>query len=318
MCSPVFKSYRTPTVRNGCVKFFRGRKMTYHDKVQIQKMRFAGSILRSLLPCVVFFIGLTAIQSNAKTPLGSISSIVGGALVKHEGDTSWVKAGMRMRIFENDAVAVKEESRCEITMAGDKIVRCGEKTTVMISGNNESQMKIKTVAGAVWINIKHLVKDRSFDVSTPTAVAAIRGTVFEVQCNANASNYLVFKGIVAVSSIAGRGKTKKDSTFLIKSGEQFTLVKDMELYMKDQEKTIREYLKQSDEELENFNKEEQDQFDKYQKDMQEQVEKMMTEERSAFKTLDNMSYAIRPIDANKLLKNEWIKWNQGRDKDLGW
>jgi hypothetical protein len=251
---------------------------------------------------------------SAKTPVGSISQIVGSALVRHDGDSGWTKARIRMPVYDNDAIATAAESDCEITMNGDRVARFGEKTTVFLSEKNEADAKIKAAQGSIWINVKRLVNNRSFGVATPTAVAAIRGTIFEVECGENASNYLVFKGAVAVSS----SLKKSDSTFMVQAGEQFTLVKDMDHYMKDQEKAMRDYLKESDEELEKFNKDEQEQYDKYDKELREQMEKMLTEERSAFKKLNDFNYALRKIDESKISKSAWIKWNQERDKGLGW
>jgi hypothetical protein len=263
-------------------------------------------------------IGLIAYSSFGKTAVGSISQIVGSALVRHDGDSAWTKARLRMPVYDNDAIATATESDCEITLNGDRVARFGEKTTVFLSEKNETDAKIKAAQGSIWINVKHLVNNRSFGVATPTAVAAIRGTVFEVECGENASNYLVFKGAVAVSSSGKKGAIGKDSTFMVQAGEQFTLVKDMEHYMKDQEKAMRDYLKDSDEELEKFNKDEQEQYDKYDKELQEQMEKMLIEERSAFKKLDDFNYSLRKIDESKISKSAWIKWNQERDKGLGW
>jgi hypothetical protein len=247
--------------------------------------------------------------------VGSISQIVGGALIRHDGETAWTKARVKMPVYDSDALSVAEESQCEITMNGDRAVRFGEKTTAIISEKSEADAKIKAAQGSVWINVKHLVNNRSFGVTTPTAVAAIRGTVFEVECGENSSNYLVFKGAVAVSS---SGKKDADSTFVVRPGEQFTLVKDMDRYMKDQEKEMRDYLQAANDELEKFNKEEQEQFDTFENELREQLDKMLTEERSAFKKLDDVSFALRKIDLNKISKNKWIKWNQDRDKELGW
>ncbi len=254
----------------------------------------------------------------AKTPLGSISQIIGSALVRHDGETAWTKARIKAPLYDNDAIAVAEESQCEITMTGERVARLGEKTTVILSEKGEADAKIKAAQGSVWINVKHLVNNRSLGVATPTAVAAIRGTVFEVECDENSSNYLVFKGAVAVSSAGKKGAIGKDSSIVVQPGEQFTLVKDMDRYMKDQEKVLRSYLEESSEELEKFNKDEQEQFDKYEKELQEQLEKMLTEERSAFKKLDDVNIALRRIDFNRISQSRWIKWNRERDKELGW
>ena len=254
----------------------------------------------------------------AKTPLGSISVIVGDAFIRHDGDSAWTKAKIKAPVYENDAVALKEESRCEIALAGDKIVRLGEKTVAIISEKSGSQTKVKALKGSVWVNAKHLLCNRTLDVVTPTAVAAIRGTVFCVSCDTNTSDCLVFRGAVAIARLHGDGLRSRDSTFLVTSGERFTFVKNMSLYLKEQEEALKDYLQRSDEELEKFDKEQQDQFDSYEKDLQEQIDKMITEERGAFKGLGDIHYALRPIDEKKLAKDAWIKWNRARDKKLGW
>jgi hypothetical protein len=48
------------------------------------------------------------------------------------------------------------------------------------------------------------------------------------------------------------------------------------------------------------------------------MDKMLTEERAAFKSLDDVSYSLRPIDEKKMSKNPWVEWNRARDKELGW
>jgi hypothetical protein len=264
-----------------------------------------------------FLLSLLCTVSLAKTPIGSFTTIIGSTLIKHDGDTGWVKGKIKMSIYDNDAIAVKEESQCEVTLVGDKVVRLGEKAMAVITEKTESQTNVKALKGALWINVKHLINNQSFDVTTSTAVAAIRGTVFGVQCDTNASKYSVFRGEVAVTNQPGKSGGK-DTSFFVRSGEQFTLVKDMSLYMKEQEKALKDYLRQSNEEMENFSKDEQEQFEKYRKDTQEQIDKMLVEERAAFKTMDNMNYALKPIDEKKLLKNPWVEWNRGRDKELGW
>ena len=136
---------------------------------------------------------LINVQSGfTKTPLGAISALVGEAMIKHDGDSVWVKVKMRGKVLENDAISVGAESQCEITLSGDKIVRLGEKTVAVITEKTADQTKVKTLKGSLWINVKHLVNNNSFDVSTSTAVAAIRGTVFGVTCDSNGSTTRFF------------------------------------------------------------------------------------------------------------------------------
>jgi hypothetical protein len=283
-------------------------------KNQFVRATGLSPLQKTIFAAVCFFASSYA----EKTPIGSISQVIGSAVIRHDGETAWTKARLKMSVFDGDAIATSEESQCEITMPGDRIARFGDKTTVILSEKNGGDAKIKAAQGTVWVNVKHLVNNRSFGVTTSTAVAAIRGTVFEVECGDNSSNYLVFKGSVAVSASGRKGAPAADSTFFVKAGDQVTLVRDMNRYMKDQEKVMRDFLRESDEELEKFNRDEQDQFDKYEKELQEHLEKMLTEERGAFKKLDDINYAVRKINLDKIAKSAWINWNQERDKELGW
>jgi len=48
------------------------------------------------------------------------------------------------------------------------------------------------------------------------------------------------------------------------------------------------------------------------------MDAMLAEERGAFKSMDDINYALRPIDEKKLAHNAWIEWNRARDKEVGW
>jgi hypothetical protein len=267
--------------------------------------------------CLLFVITFTS-PADCKTSIGSISAIVGSAFVKHDGDTAWLKARMRMPIYENDAITTKSESECEISLNEDKVIRLGENTAAIISEKQDANISVRAPKGSVWINVKHLINNRSFSVSTATAVAAIRGTVFSATGDPNGSDFMVFRGAVAITSASSKAKTNGDSTLIVSSGSRCTMVKDLNLYLKQEEKDIKNYLEQSNEEFEKYKNEEQEKYDEFEKKTQEQIDKMIAEERGAFKKLDDMNYAIRPIDLNKLSKSGWVAWNQARDKELNW
>ena len=267
--------------------------------------------------CILFLVTFAS-PADCKTSIGSVSAIVGSAFVKHDGDTAWVKARMRMPVYENDAITTKPESECEISLNEDKVIRLSENTAAIISEKQDANISVRAPKGSIWINVKHLINNRSFSVSTATAVAAIRGTVFSATGDPNGSDFMVFRGAVAITPVSSKGKNGGDSTFLVGSGSRCTLVKDLDRYLKQEEKDIKNYLEQSNEEFEKYKNEEQEKYDNFEKDMNEQINKMIAEERNAFKKLDDMNYAVRPIDMNKLSKSRWVIWNQTRDKELNW
>jgi hypothetical protein len=75
-----------------------------------------------------------------------------------------------------------------------------EETKIVIKSATTEQTVTKTGVGNVWVNMKKLtVQGRGFDLSTPTATASIRGTVFQASTsNDSSTDVSVFDGKVAV------------------------------------------------------------------------------------------------------------------------
>ncbi len=266
----------------------------------------------SLVVCVIAFC--LSIPATAKTSLGTVSEMIGIVQIKRDGDSTWTKARPRMPVFEKDAIKTKEESRCEIAMVGDRIIRIAENSIAVIASGDTAAASITAQKGSLWCNVKKIT-NRSFDVGTPTAVASIRGTVFGIECNPNAAKYLVLQGAIAVTSKSGTGK---DSTFTVSKGQQIDLVKDMNLYIKDQQKAIAQFMEDDAAAFEKFQKDDQAELDKYNKEQQDKMNAMLAEERKAFKEINGVNCALRTIDQAKLGKSEWAAWNQKRDAELGW
>ncbi|OGJ94169.1 MAG: hypothetical protein A2487_07725 [Candidatus Raymondbacteria bacterium RifOxyC12_full_50_8] len=263
--------------------------------------------------CAIFFL---ANAGWAKQPLGQVSDMVGDVFIKRSSDSSWVKARIRLPLFENDAVATKAESRCEVTLASDRVVRIDENALVVVSAIDSSLTKVNAVKGSIWVNVKRLVGPQRFEVSTPTASAAIRGTVFAVESNTNASKYLVFKGAIGV--LLSNKTGGRDSVFVVQQGKQIDLVKNMEQYLKQQEKAFQDYAAQADVEFEKYAAEQEQAFEQHQKEQEEKLRAMLDEERRAFSIVNGTNCALRPIDAKKIGSAGWADWNRKKDSSLGW
>ena len=103
-----------------------------------------------------------------------------------------------------------------------------QEQTLLISGLVDGLLQMKIIIldiektrngiGDVWINMKKLLsKGREFDVTTHTAVAAIRGTIFQMKSEADSTAEVsVFDGKVAV----GPSDELKKKTRQAKPAEQ--------------------------------------------------------------------------------------------------
>jgi ferric-dicitrate binding protein FerR (iron transport regulator) len=130
-----------------------------------------------------------------------ITMIQGKVSVLKNGAADWVAARPNMPLAEGDQLYSREESFAEIVYANATIVRLDEQTKLTITLSSEKAAKAKSGTGDVWVNMRKLVSSggRKFELSTPTATAAIRGTVFHTATHTDSSTDVsVYEGSVAV------------------------------------------------------------------------------------------------------------------------
>ncbi len=262
---------------------------------------------RALMVGCGIVIGLLSIASQAaeKEPMGAVTFLIGDVDIQECGETEWGDAELEQSTYEKDKVKTQEESRCEVTLTDEKILRIGEKTVFEMVREPDGKEKVGVKSGKVWMNIRSLVDKERLQVQTPTAVAAIRGTVYRLSCDANHSKYWVYDGSVAVTPFKEDGKTLEDSTFTVNAGEEFTVIKDFEEYKRQQEKALRE-----------FKQREKEEFKDFMRRQREALEKFRREEEEAFGKFKSLHYTLEKFDREKDRQLDWVKWNLERDKAL--
>ena len=256
-------------------------------------------------------IGLLSMASQAaeKEPMGSVTFLLRDVpediSIQRADETEWSDAELDSCTYEKDKIRTEEESRCEVTLTDQKILRIGEKTLFELVREPDGKAKADVKSGKVWMNIRSLVEKEKFEVQTPTAVAAIRGTVYRLSCDASHSSYWVYEGSVGVTPLKADGKTLEDSTFTVNAGEEFTLVKDFE-----------EYKRQQEEALKKFKQREEEKFEDFMRRQREALEEFRRKEEEAFQKFKSLHYTLEKFDQEKDRKLDWVQWNLERDKEL--
>lgn len=145
----------------------------------------------------------------AEEPVGKITLIEGTASVMKKESDQWRPARLNMTLYIGDQVYSREESLVEITYAHGEIVRMDEDTKLKLEEYSEKRGETAVPLGRVWVNMKKLSSvGRQFEVSSPTAVAAIRGTIFDMRAKEDSTTEVnVFDGKVAVGPSRGLQKT---------------------------------------------------------------------------------------------------------------
>jgi hypothetical protein len=143
---------------------------------------------------LVFLLVFSAGAWSASKKLGKVAYMEGAAQLIRKGKTKTLRVNMPIRY--GDKIVTQGETRVEIVFSSGSVVRVAENSEVLLDGT-EAAPNPKVTKGKLWANIQKMNSGR-FVVSTKTATAAVRGTVFRVQSESNSSSVALYEGRVDV------------------------------------------------------------------------------------------------------------------------
>lgn len=132
-------------------------------------------------------------------PIATITTIEGTASVLPAKGEKWRKARPNMPLKVGDQVYSREKSFVEVRYTSGAVLRMNENSKVVLKSASDKAVKSENPLGNVWVNMQKIASKKSFELSSPTAVAAIRGTVFQMQTARDSSTSVrVYDGTVDV------------------------------------------------------------------------------------------------------------------------
>ncbi len=168
------------------------------------------SLLTLIIPIILFSqFGMAAEFGKISLPLGNVEVLVAGT-------ESWSRAMPRQALNVNDQIRTAAKSRCEITLTGGGKVRIGENSELVLTEANVKPMTKEFNAtlksGNAWVSAKAAFGEKkNVSIRTPTAVAAIRGTVYRTQAGEDESSVLVYEGKVDVNQPSNTEQEQQDT-----------------------------------------------------------------------------------------------------------
>jgi hypothetical protein len=162
-------------------------------------------MIARILTTLMLGLGLCAAPVSAAKSIATITTIEGKASVLPTGAADWRDAKPGMPLKLGDQVYSRKESFVEIRYTDAAVLRMNESTKVVITSSTDKAVKSQTPLGNVWVNMQKITKARkTFELSSPTAVAAIRGTVYQMDTRDDSSTSVsVFEGSVDVGPTDG-------------------------------------------------------------------------------------------------------------------
>jgi hypothetical protein len=147
-----------------------------------------------------------ATETQVRANKGVITYLEGPVQVKKSGEAQWSSARPNMILLDNDQIKVPGQSRAELILDNQSVMRLSENTLLTIHKLEEEKAmqketaRIGISAGRLWVRVAKLFNPASrYDVKTPTAIAGVQGTIYQIMVAGDQSTTIqVFQGAVNI------------------------------------------------------------------------------------------------------------------------
>jgi len=136
-------------------------------------------------------------NSTAPSPLAVLSTADGNVLVMEAGTNAWAEAQVGMSLKTGDSIKTGAGSGAEITFLDGSTIELQASTQIDIASlristeTGSKTIQLKQTIGDTISRVTHLVDSASsYEIETPTCVAAVRGSSMEVKVGADGTTWV--------------------------------------------------------------------------------------------------------------------------------
>jgi hypothetical protein len=137
---------------------------------------------------------------------GVITYLEGAVQVKKSGEAQWTPGGPNMILGEKDQIRVPEQARAELILDNQSVLRLSGNTVLTLQtleeekGSRRENSRMQISLGRLWLKMGKLFNPASrCDVRTPTVIAGVQGTVYQLSVAGDQSTTIqVYEGAVNV------------------------------------------------------------------------------------------------------------------------
>ncbi|MEK6743389.1 MAG: FecR family protein [Nitrospirota bacterium] len=166
------------------------------------KIERLKSVLCGLLTAAIVSMGL-ALPSWAVDKAGDVVSVRGKAVIERKAGK--IDARIKDALLESDSVVTRDKARVKMLFRDDSILTLGANSKLVIKKYlySPESKRAESIYELADGRLRSVVGSSGFKVTTPTAFAAARGTVFTVSYNmeTGATEITVLEGSVEVRNI---------------------------------------------------------------------------------------------------------------------
>jgi len=145
-------------------------------------------------------------ETQVRAQKGVITFLEGTVQVKKSGEAQWAPASPNMILSENDQIRVPAQARAELILDNQSVLRLSGNTVLIIQkleeekSSRKENTRMEISLGRMWLKMGKLFNPASrCDVKTPTVIAGVQGTVYQLSvAGDNSTNIQVYEGAVNV------------------------------------------------------------------------------------------------------------------------
>lgn len=176
---------------------------------------------------LTIFVTMNAASAAAESAEAEVLFLSGEVSAQKAGQTGWSAVSEGTLLSEGDTIRTGKDAYIDLSMdEGDNIIASlsGDTTAVMRGRTLE---RIDLSRGSIRSLVKKLRQGSSFEIRTPTVVAAARGSGWDVDYDGESTTVKAFEDNISVESIDEKGKVlqkvslSQDSQVSVDRGRKF-------------------------------------------------------------------------------------------------
>jgi hypothetical protein len=187
------------------------------------------SSLMAIMTAALCVAALTAV-AQAEEAVGSVAALAGRAEAQRSGEATWNALSPGDPIFLNDRLRTLTDSRLKVLFGEDAVVTLAEKSELTVDeqvvpedGGGQSYFSVLVGTVRALVSERYGTPGGSFEMETPTAVAAVRGTEFVLSHSVAADETTVL-GLASKTLV--RAQVDSEGTSVVELGPgEVTVVK---------------------------------------------------------------------------------------------
>lgn len=158
-----------------------------------------------VLICWGVVLGAVNAVAQQQDSVGQVVALEGKATVRHKGDAQSKLLRLQSPVYPEDFIQTRTASRLKLVLVDGTVLTLGEQGGMKISAfvyspqSKTRKSLLQVIEGTFRAVVKKLLPQSTFEVHTPNAVAAVRGTDWLGQVGRDATGIIVLQGAVVVT-----------------------------------------------------------------------------------------------------------------------